>query len=56
MPSSPSASFYLKRVEFLGHIIFGEGIRVDTQNIELVQSLRRPISPTDFMSFLDLEG
>ena len=43
-------------VVFLGHIIFGDGITVDTQNIELVQSMRRPMSPTNFKSFFDLAG
>ena len=30
--------FCLKYVEFLGHIVSGDGIRVDTQMIEEVQS------------------
>ena len=41
---------------FLGHIISGEGIRVDTQKIEAVQSWSISTSPTDTKSFLGLVG
>ena len=41
---------------FLGHIILGEGIRVDTEKIEAVHSSPRPISPIDIRSFLGLAG
>ena len=44
--------FYLKCVEFLGHIISGDDIRVDTQKIEVVQSWPRPTSPSDIRSSL----
>ena len=46
--------FWLKSVAFLGHIVSGEGIRVDTWMIEAVQSWPKPISPTDIRSFLGL--
>ncbi|KAH0758098.1 hypothetical protein KY290_021591 [Solanum tuberosum] len=46
----------LEYVEFLGHNIFGDGIRVDTQKIEIVQNWPRPTSPTDIRSFLGLAG
>ncbi|WMV08664.1 hypothetical protein MTR67_002049 [Solanum verrucosum] len=48
--------FWLESVAFLGHILFGEGIRVDTQKIEAVQNCPRPTSPTDRRSFLGLDG
>ena len=48
--------FWLKSVAFLGHIVSGEGIRVDTQKIEAVQSWLRHTSPTDIRSFLGLAG
>ena len=48
--------FWLKFVAFLGHIVSSEGIRLDTQNIEVVQSCPRPTSPTDIRSFLGLAG
>ncbi|WMV50744.1 hypothetical protein MTR67_044129, partial [Solanum verrucosum] len=40
----------------LGHIVSGEGIKVDTQKIEAVQNWPRPTSPTDIRSFLGLAG
>ncbi|KAH0641167.1 hypothetical protein KY285_037753 [Solanum tuberosum] len=48
--------FWLESVAFLGHIVFGDGIRIDTQKIEAVQSWPRPIYPTDIRSFLGLAG
>ncbi|XP_070054963.1 uncharacterized protein [Nicotiana tomentosiformis] len=46
--------FWLNFVAFLGHIISGEGIRVDTQNIEAVKTWPRPTTPTEVRSFLGL--
>ncbi|XP_070040803.1 uncharacterized protein [Nicotiana tomentosiformis] len=46
--------FWLNSVAFLGHIILGEGIRVDTQNIEAVKTWPRPMTPTEVCSFLNL--
>ncbi|KAH0658205.1 hypothetical protein KY289_026953 [Solanum tuberosum] len=48
--------FWLESVAFLGHIVSIDGIRVDTQKIDAVQSWPRPISPTDIRSFLGLVG
>ncbi|KAH0633253.1 hypothetical protein KY284_036039 [Solanum tuberosum] len=48
--------FWLESVAFMGHIISGDRIRVDTQKIETVQSWPRPTSPTDIRSFLGLAG
>ncbi|KAH0722658.1 hypothetical protein KY290_005316 [Solanum tuberosum] len=47
--------FWLESVAFLGHIVSGDGIIVDTQKIEAVQSWPRPTSPTDIRSFLGIE-
>ncbi|WMV58247.1 hypothetical protein MTR67_051632 [Solanum verrucosum] len=46
--------FLLESVAFLGHIISGDGIRVDTKKIKDVQNWPRLISPTDIKSFLGL--
>ncbi|KAH0765914.1 hypothetical protein KY285_001785 [Solanum tuberosum] len=46
--------FWLKSVTFLGHIVSGDGIRIDTQKIEVVQNWPRTTSPTDIRSFLGL--
>ncbi|WMV18418.1 hypothetical protein MTR67_011803 [Solanum verrucosum] len=48
--------FWLEYVAFLGHIVSGDGIRVDTQKIEAVQNWPRPTSPTDIRSFLGFSG
>ncbi|XP_070042776.1 uncharacterized protein [Nicotiana tomentosiformis] len=41
---------------FLGHIISGEGIGVDTQKIEAVKTWPRPTTPMEVHSFLGLTG
>ena len=43
--------FWLKSVAFLGHIVSGDGIKVDTRKIEAVQNWPRPTSPTEIRSF-----
>ncbi|XP_070032356.1 uncharacterized protein [Nicotiana tomentosiformis] len=48
--------FWLNSVAFLGHIISGEGIRVDTQKIEALKMWPRPMTPTEVRSFLGLAG
>lgn len=48
--------FWLNYVAFLGNIISGEGIRVDTQKIEAVKTWPRPTTPTEVHSFLGLAG
>ncbi|WMV25348.1 hypothetical protein MTR67_018733 [Solanum verrucosum] len=46
--------FLLESVALLGHIVSGDGIRVDTQKIKAVQNWSRPTSPMDIRSFLGL--
>ena len=48
--------FWLNSVTFLGHIISGEGVRVDTQKIEAVKTWPRPTTPTEVRSFIGLAG
>ncbi|XP_070010173.1 uncharacterized mitochondrial protein AtMg00860-like [Nicotiana sylvestris] len=48
--------FLLNSITFLGHIISGEGIRVDTQKIESVKTWPRPTTPTEVHSILGLAG
>ncbi|WP_353802572.1 reverse transcriptase domain-containing protein, partial [Acinetobacter baumannii] len=48
--------FRLRSVEFLGHIIFSEGVEVDPRKTEVVKNLHRQLTPIDIMSFLDLPG
>ncbi|KAH0637918.1 hypothetical protein KY289_037833 [Solanum tuberosum] len=46
--------FWLKSVAFLGHIVSGDGIKVNTRKIQAVQNWPRPTSPTEIRSFLGL--
>ncbi|KAH0688918.1 hypothetical protein KY289_016276 [Solanum tuberosum] len=50
-----NCEFWLESVAFLGHIVSGEGIKVDTLKIEAVQNWPRPTSPTDIRIFLACE-
>ena len=48
--------FWLKQVQFLGHVIGKEGIMVEPAKIEAVASWERPRTPTEVRSFLGLAG
>ncbi|WMV09226.1 hypothetical protein MTR67_002611 [Solanum verrucosum] len=48
--------FWLKSVSFLGHIISGEGIKVDSKKIKPVKNWPRPLYLSDIQSFLGLAG
>ncbi|KAK1408323.1 hypothetical protein QVD17_39992 [Tagetes erecta] len=48
--------FWLKEVQFLGHIVSEKGIHVDPAKIEAVKSWIAPKSPTEVRSFLGLAG
>ncbi|XP_060202948.1 uncharacterized protein LOC132631389, partial [Lycium barbarum] len=48
--------FWLKLVAFLGHVISGEGVKVDLQKINAVKNWPRPTSASDIRSFLGLAG
>ncbi|KAK9077950.1 hypothetical protein SSX86_002007 [Deinandra increscens subsp. villosa] len=48
--------FWLKEVQFLGHIVNDKGIHVDPAKIEAVKSWCTPTTPTEVRSFLGLAG
>ena len=48
--------FWLRQVQFLGHVIGREGIMVDPAKIEAVSNWERPRTPTEVRSFLGLAG
>ena len=48
--------FWLEEIPFLGHIISGEGIRVDPSKVEDVVNWKRPTTVTEIRSFLGLAG
>ena len=48
--------FWLEKVNFLGHVISGEGIAVDPSKIEAVLQWKPPRTVTEIRSFLGLAG
>ncbi|KAF5768290.1 putative nucleotidyltransferase, Ribonuclease H [Helianthus annuus] len=48
--------FWLEEVQFLGHIVNGQGIHVDPAKIEAVKSWITPKNPSEVRSFLGLAG
>ncbi|GKA32479.1 putative reverse transcriptase domain-containing protein [Tanacetum coccineum] len=48
--------FWLKEVQFLGHVINGNEIHVDPSKIEAVKNWKAPRTPTEVRSFLGLAG
>ena len=48
--------FWIKEVQFLGHIVNENGVQVDPSKIEAVKSWNQPKTPTEIRSFLGLAG
>ncbi|GKD21531.1 putative reverse transcriptase domain-containing protein [Tanacetum coccineum] len=48
--------FWIREVQFLGHVINGNGIHVDPSKIEAVKNWKSPRTPTEVRSFLGLVG
>ncbi|KAL1564196.1 hypothetical protein AAHA92_06571 [Salvia divinorum] len=48
--------FWLKEVNFLGHVVSAEGIRVDPAKVKAVQLWKTPKTPNEIRSFLGLAG
>ncbi|TQD77792.1 hypothetical protein C1H46_027665 [Malus baccata] len=48
--------FWLDQVAFLGHVVSAQGIQVDPQKIEAVESWEQPRTVTEVRSFLGLAG
>jgi len=48
--------FWLGEVKFLGHVVSGEGVSVDTSKVEAVQDWAQPKSVFEIRSFLGLAG
>ena len=46
----------MQEVQFLGHLVNREGIKVDPAKIEAVMKWETPKSPTEIRSFLGLAG
>ncbi|KAI3692533.1 hypothetical protein L6452_32350 [Arctium lappa] len=48
--------FWLKEVQFLGHVVSEDGVKVDPTKIEAMMSWEPPTSSTEIRSFLGLAG
>ncbi|GKC75114.1 putative reverse transcriptase domain-containing protein [Tanacetum coccineum] len=48
--------FWLREVQFLGHVINGNGIHVDPSKIEAVKNWKAPRTPSEVHLFLGLAG
>ncbi|GKA94821.1 reverse transcriptase domain-containing protein, partial [Tanacetum coccineum] len=48
--------FWLKEVQFLGHVVNRDGIHVDPSKVESVKNWKTPESPIEIRSFLGLAG
>ncbi|GJS79578.1 putative nucleotidyltransferase, ribonuclease H [Tanacetum coccineum] len=48
--------FWLREVQFLGHLINGNGIHVDPSKIEAVKNWKAPRTPSEVCLFLGLTG
>ncbi|GJW18321.1 putative reverse transcriptase domain-containing protein [Tanacetum coccineum] len=48
--------FWLKEVQFLGHVVNCDGIHVDPSKVESVKNWKTPESPAEIRSFLGLAG
>ena len=46
--------FWLSRVGFLGHVVFADGIYVDSQKVEAVANWKQPTTVIEVRSFLGL--
>nr|GFA31922.1 transposon Ty3-I Gag-Pol polyprotein [Tanacetum cinerariifolium] len=48
--------FWLKELQFLGHVVNKEGIHVDPSKVESIKNRKTPESPSEIRSFLGLAG
>ncbi|KAJ0555531.1 putative nucleotidyltransferase, Ribonuclease H [Helianthus annuus] len=48
--------FWLREVQFLGHVVNGNGIHVDPTKIEAIKNWENPKTPTEIRQFLGLAG
>ena len=48
--------FWLREVQFLGHVVNGDGIHVDPTKIEAIKNWETPKTPTKIRQFLGLAG
>ena len=54
MPNLALLLFWLKEVKFLGHVVSGEGVTVDSSKIEATKDWEQPKNAFEIRSFLGL--
>ncbi|XP_070664529.1 uncharacterized protein [Malus domestica] len=52
----PKTVFKTDQVAFLGHVIYAQGIQVDSQKVATVENWEQPETVTEVRSFFDLAG
>ena len=55
-PKFSKCEFWLREVQFFGHVVSEEGIKVDQSKIEAIMKSEQPRSPSKVRSFLGLAG
>ena len=48
--------FWIRKVDFLGHVVSEEGIHVDPSKIKAIENWETPRTPTEIRQFLGLAG
>ncbi|KAI3736121.1 hypothetical protein L6452_15655 [Arctium lappa] len=48
--------FWLEEVQFLGHVVTRDGVKVDPSNVEAMMNWEPPKNPSEIRSFLGLAG
>jgi len=48
--------FYKNKIQYLGHVIFGDGILVDPEKIKAIIDWLVPKDVTDVRSFMGIKG
>ena len=56
MPNHPNVFFGVKEVEYLGHIVSHEGVRVDPNKIKVMMDWSIPKTLNSLRGFLGLTG
>lgn len=48
--------FWIRKVDFLGHVVSEDGIHLDPSKIKAIKNLATPRTPTEIHQFLGLAG
>ncbi|XP_022042339.1 uncharacterized protein LOC110945009 [Helianthus annuus] len=52
----PKCAFWLREVQFMGHVIDADGVHVDPSKVDAVMNWVPPKNPSEIKSFMDLAG